>query len=93
MGYLCVWKRRLLFQGSSLLTHVEGKGPGAFVHKRSPAPALVGRQATCSSYFIEPVQWMEPALLGVMEGPVRDANRHTFVFRKWPGLFLRVIGD
>ena len=25
----------------------------------------------CTSYFIEPVQWMEQALLGVMEGQVR----------------------
>ncbi|XP_015309949.2 dual specificity protein phosphatase 12 isoform X2 [Macaca fascicularis] len=27
-----------------------------------------GRQAQCTSYFIEPVQWMESALLGVMDG-------------------------
>ena len=26
---------------------------------------------TCSSYFIEPVQWMEPTLLGHVEGKVR----------------------
>ncbi|XP_038304523.1 dual specificity protein phosphatase 12 isoform X5 [Canis lupus dingo] len=27
-----------------------------------------GSQAQCTSYFIEPVQWMESALLGVMDG-------------------------
>ncbi len=27
-------------------------------------------QRQCTSYFIEPVQWMEPALLGVMDGQV-----------------------
>ena len=27
---------------------------------------------TCSSYFIEPVQWMEPTLLGHVEGKVRS---------------------
>ena len=26
---------------------------------------------TCSSYFIEPVEWMEPTLLGHVEGKVR----------------------
>lgn len=45
----------------------------AFAHKR-PAPALAGvsgSPAPCTSHFVEPVQWMEPALLGVMDGQVR----------------------
>lgn len=27
----------------------------------------------CTSYFIEPVQWMEQAMLGVMDGQVRQS--------------------
>lgn len=45
----------------------------AFAHKRTaPSSALTtGSQAQCTSYFIEPVQWMESTLLGVMDGQVR----------------------
>ncbi|XP_066428235.1 dual specificity protein phosphatase 12 isoform X2 [Molothrus aeneus] len=55
---------------SSILSHTEGMGPTAFAHKRITESArLSGNgQEKCTSYFIEPVQWMEPALLGVMEG-------------------------
>nr|XP_056704270.1 dual specificity protein phosphatase 12 [Euleptes europaea] len=68
--YKCRKCRRLLFQSSSILTHMEGKGPAAFAHKRLPDPASFqrGGPSTCTSYFVEPVQWMEPALLGVLEG-------------------------
>ncbi|XP_077202005.1 dual specificity protein phosphatase 12 [Paroedura picta] len=68
--YKCRKCRRLLFQGSSILTHPEGKGPAAFAHKRLSDPASFQRrgQSACTSYFVEPVQWMEPALLGVLEG-------------------------
>lgn len=42
-------------------------GPTAFAHKRvTDSARLSGNgQEKCTSYFIEPVQWMEPALLGV----------------------------
>ncbi|XP_068554749.1 dual specificity protein phosphatase 12 isoform X2 [Anas acuta] len=55
---------------SSILSHVEGDGPTAFIHKRiTESTQLSGSGPDkCTSYFIEPVQWMEPALLGVMEG-------------------------
>ncbi|RMC07643.1 hypothetical protein DUI87_17119 [Hirundo rustica rustica] len=55
---------------SSILSHTEGIGPTAFGHKRvTDSARLSGNgQEKCTSYFIEPVQWMEPALLGVMEG-------------------------
>ncbi|XP_061493889.1 dual specificity protein phosphatase 12 [Rhineura floridana] len=68
--YRCRKCRRLLFRSSSILCHDEGKGPAAFAHKRLSGPALFhcDGQSKCTSYFIEPVQWMEPALLGVMEG-------------------------
>ncbi|NXL87410.1 DUS12 phosphatase, partial [Alectura lathami] len=68
--YRCRKCRRSLFRGSSILSHVEGSGPTAFAHKRVTASAQLGGGGPdkCTSYFIEPVQWMEPALLGVMEG-------------------------
>ncbi|XP_059694107.1 dual specificity protein phosphatase 12 [Haemorhous mexicanus] len=68
--YRCRKCRRALFRSSSILSHTEGMGPTAFAHKRVTESArLSGNgQEKCTSYFIEPVQWMEPALLGVMEG-------------------------
>ncbi|NXA76368.1 DUS12 phosphatase, partial [Thryothorus ludovicianus] len=68
--YRCRKCRRALFRSSSILSHTEGAGPTAFVHKRiTDSARLSGNgQEKCTSYFIEPVQWMEPALLGVMEG-------------------------
>ncbi|KAF1519133.1 Dual specificity protein phosphatase 12, partial [Eudyptes sclateri] len=62
--------RRALFRGSSILSHTEGSGPAAFARKRITDSAQLygdGREK-CTSYFTEPVQWMEPALLGVLEG-------------------------
>ncbi|XP_075620842.1 dual specificity protein phosphatase 12 isoform X2 [Balearica regulorum gibbericeps] len=68
--YRCRKCRRALFRSSSILSHAEGSGPTAFAHKRiTDSAQLVGnRREKCTSYFTEPVQWMEPALLGVMEG-------------------------
>ncbi|XP_040428343.1 dual specificity protein phosphatase 12 isoform X1 [Cygnus olor] len=68
--YRCRKCRRSLFRSSSILSHVEGDGPTAFVHKRITGSMQLcgGGPDKCTSYFIEPVQWMEPALLGVMEG-------------------------
>ncbi|XP_013376893.1 PREDICTED: dual specificity protein phosphatase 12 isoform X3 [Chinchilla lanigera] len=68
--YKCRKCRRSLFRSSSILAHHEGSGPIAFAHKRA-APSLLlapSSQAQCTSYFIEPVQWMAAALLGVMDG-------------------------
>ncbi|XP_003466645.2 dual specificity protein phosphatase 12 isoform X1 [Cavia porcellus] len=68
--YKCRKCRRSLFRSSSILAHHEGSGPLAFAHKRT-APSFMltqGSQAPCTSYFIEPVQWMAATLLGVMDG-------------------------
>ncbi|NXT95412.1 DUS12 phosphatase, partial [Anhinga rufa] len=68
--YRCRKCRRALFRSSSILSHTEGSGPTAFAHKRITGSAQLcgdGREK-CTSYFTEPVQWMQPALLGVMEG-------------------------
>lgn len=72
--------RRALFRSSSILSHVEGSGPTAFAHKRiTDSAQLVGdRREKCTSYFTEPVQWMEPALLGVMEGQVKGSMHFSF---------------
>ncbi|NXK63474.1 DUS12 phosphatase, partial [Sylvietta virens] len=68
--YRCRKCRRALFRSSSILSHTEGIGPTAFAHKRITDSARLSGNSheKCTSYFIEPVQWMEPALLGVMEG-------------------------
>ncbi|XP_028936772.1 dual specificity protein phosphatase 12 [Ornithorhynchus anatinus] len=68
--YRCRKCRRALFRSSSVLGHPGGSGPAAFAHKRKTPvypPAAAG-PASCTSHFVEPVQWMEAALLGVMEG-------------------------
>ncbi|XP_067846627.1 dual specificity protein phosphatase 12 isoform X2 [Heptranchias perlo] len=65
--YKCRKCRRSLFRGSSNLNHVPGTGPIAFAHKRM-TQTVREDQTKCTSYFIEPVQWMEPALLGVLDG-------------------------
>ncbi|NXI96407.1 DUS12 phosphatase, partial [Psophia crepitans] len=68
--YRCRKCRRALFRSSSILSHAEGSRPTAFAHKRiTDSTQLVGDgHEKCTSYFTEPVQWMEPVLLGVMEG-------------------------
>ncbi|XP_040855762.1 dual specificity protein phosphatase 12-like [Ochotona curzoniae] len=66
--YKCRKCRPSLFQSSSILDHGEGSGPMAFAHKRMTPTFLVAMGTQCTSYFIEPVQWMESALLGVMDG-------------------------
>ncbi|NWU92812.1 DUS12 phosphatase, partial [Upupa epops] len=68
--YRCRKCRRALFRSSSILSHAEGSGPTAFAHKKmtDSAQLCANRREKCTSYFTEPVQWMEPALLGVMEG-------------------------
>ncbi|NWI14035.1 DUS12 phosphatase, partial [Crypturellus soui] len=68
--YRCRKCRRSLFRSSSILSHVEGSGPTAFAHKKITDSTQLYNHGydKCTSYFIEPVQWMEPILLGVMEG-------------------------
>uniref|UniRef100_A0A803SWB7 Dual specificity protein phosphatase 12 n=1 Tax=Anolis carolinensis TaxID=28377 RepID=A0A803SWB7_ANOCA len=70
LTYKCRKCRRLLFQSSNILPHDEGTGLAAFAHKRfsEPAPFHCNSRPGCTSYFIEPLQWMEPMLLGVIEG-------------------------
>ncbi|XP_071348296.1 dual specificity protein phosphatase 12 isoform X2 [Trachinotus anak] len=65
VSYRCRKCRRTLFRDSSILSHPVGGGASAFSHKKSSN--LTG-DVQCTSYFIEPVQWMEKALLGVMDG-------------------------
>ncbi|XP_034523146.1 dual specificity protein phosphatase 12 isoform X2 [Ailuropoda melanoleuca] len=78
--YKCRKCRRSLFRSSSILDHNEGSGPIAFAHKRvTPSFMLTtGSQAQCTSYFIEPVQWMESALLGVMDGQDTTCLLHNY---------------
>ncbi|KAM6989731.1 dual specificity protein phosphatase 12 [Tautogolabrus adspersus] len=65
VSYRCRKCRRALFRSSSILSHPVGGGVQAFGHKNISNGA---GNIQCTSYFIEPVQWMEKALLGVMDG-------------------------
>uniref|UniRef100_A0A8C2ALN6 protein-tyrosine-phosphatase n=1 Tax=Cyprinus carpio TaxID=7962 RepID=A0A8C2ALN6_CYPCA len=66
--YRCRKCRRTLFRHSSILSHSVGSGASAFSHKKTRIMSDSEDQRQCTSHFIEPVQWMEPALLGVMDG-------------------------
>lgn len=67
--YRCRKCRRTLFRHSSILSHCVGGGASAFSHKKTKIVTPTHEEQTqCTSYFIEPVQWMEQALLGVMDG-------------------------
>ncbi|KAG8436501.1 hypothetical protein GDO86_007558 [Hymenochirus boettgeri] len=65
--YRCRKCRRSLFRAGSILDHTEDTRPAAFAHKRM-TPVQTAISTKCTSYFVEPVQWMEEALLGVMNG-------------------------
>ncbi|KAM6918683.1 dual specificity protein phosphatase 12 [Xenentodon cancila] len=65
VSYRCRKCSRTLFRDSSILSHPLGEGASAFNHKKSSN--LTG-EVQCTSYFVEPVLWMENALLGVMNG-------------------------
>ncbi|XP_044156583.1 dual specificity protein phosphatase 12 [Bufo gargarizans] len=58
---------RSLFRAGSILNHALGDGPATFLHKRM-TPLQVSDPTKCTSFFVEPVQWMENALLGVLDG-------------------------
>ncbi|XP_075689588.1 dual specificity protein phosphatase 12 isoform X2 [Rhinoderma darwinii] len=68
--FRCRKCRRSLFRAGSILNHALGDGPAAFVHKKLAA-LQVSDPTKCTSLFVEPVQWMEDALLGVMDGQVK----------------------
>lgn len=71
ISYRCRKCRRTLFLASSLLSHPMGSGAVAFSQKKSSdLTNQSAGQNVCTSYFIEPVQWMEHALLGEMDGPL-----------------------
>ncbi|KAA0719097.1 Dual specificity protein phosphatase 12 [Triplophysa tibetana] len=67
--YRCRKCRRTLFRHSSILSHCVGGGASSFSHKKTRMMTPTAKdQGQCTSYFIEPVQWMEQALLGVLDG-------------------------
>lgn len=65
VSYRCKKCRRSLFHNSSILSHAVGRGAQEFGHKKF---SNLTSDIQCTSYFIEPVKWMEEALLGVMDG-------------------------
>ncbi|XP_068427816.1 dual specificity protein phosphatase 12 [Clinocottus analis] len=64
-SYRCRKCRQTLFRGSSILSHLVGEGASAFGYKKSSNST---GDVQCTSYFIEPLLWMEKTLLGVMDG-------------------------
>ncbi|XP_061587345.1 dual specificity protein phosphatase 12 isoform X2 [Cololabis saira] len=72
VSYRCRKCSRTLFRDSSILGHPVGDGASAFIHKKS---RNMSGELTCTSYFVEPVLWMEQALLGVMNGQVWGLGR------------------
>uniref|UniRef100_A0A8C1BBL3 Dual specificity protein phosphatase 12 n=1 Tax=Cyprinus carpio carpio TaxID=630221 RepID=A0A8C1BBL3_CYPCA len=80
--YRCRKCRRTLFRHSSILSHSVGSGASAFSHKKTRIVSDSEDQRQCTSHFIEPVQWMEPALLGVMDGQVAtDCTTFCAIFK------------
>ncbi|XP_063796700.1 dual specificity protein phosphatase 12 [Pseudophryne corroboree] len=65
--FRCRKCRRSLFREGSILNHALGAGPAAFVNKRL-MPVQHSDSTKCTSFFVEPVQWMEKSLLGVLDG-------------------------
>ncbi|XP_075038874.1 dual specificity protein phosphatase 12 isoform X2 [Mixophyes fleayi] len=65
--FRCRKCRRSLFRAGSILNHALGAGPASFLNKRM-TPVQVSDSTKCTSFFVEPVQWMEKSLLGVIDG-------------------------
>lgn len=62
--FRCRKCRRPLFKEGSVISHVPGRGQACFKwHKQGPSD-----QAECTSYFIQPVAWMQELLIGQQEG-------------------------
>ncbi|XP_056379533.1 dual specificity protein phosphatase 12 isoform X2 [Hyla sarda] len=66
--FRCRKCRRSLFRAGSILNHTLGDGPAAFAHKRLASLQASQDPTKCTSFFVEPVRWMEDALLGVLDG-------------------------
>uniref|UniRef100_A0A8C4QIH2 protein-tyrosine-phosphatase n=1 Tax=Eptatretus burgeri TaxID=7764 RepID=A0A8C4QIH2_EPTBU len=68
-----LFHRRILFKASSLISHLPGSGNFASNKRHVPlavdtTPSLVAEPPLCSSWFVEPLAWMETSLLGVTQG-------------------------
>ncbi|XP_038063663.1 dual specificity protein phosphatase 12-like isoform X2 [Patiria miniata] len=78
--YKCRKCRRAAFLEASVLAHITGRGQESFQwHKQShplsqgvtPSPSgTVDSSVTCTSLFVEPVKWMEPFMIGRLDGKV-----------------------
>ncbi|XP_077133113.1 dual specificity protein phosphatase 12 isoform X2 [Ranitomeya variabilis] len=78
--FRCRKCRRSLFRAGSILNHALGNGATAFAHKRL-APLKVSDPTKCTSFFVEPVQWMGDALLGVLDGQGLDPTEEWIIGR------------
>ncbi|XP_033643181.1 dual specificity protein phosphatase 12-like [Asterias rubens] len=74
--YKCRKCRRAVFFQSMVLAHITGKGQTSFSWHKQMHPLAVttspsstmDSSISCTSLFVEPVKWMEPLLVGCLEG-------------------------
>ncbi|RDD45398.1 Dual specificity protein phosphatase 12 [Trichoplax sp. H2] len=69
--YKCRKCRSLLYSENNILTHSIGTGQGAFKWRKRNAKNNNNQQhdvSVCSSYFIQPLPWMESVIVGNVEG-------------------------
>ena len=52
------------------MSHVPGTGEKFLPWYKKPFPQHENINHGCTSYFVEPLKWMEPLLLGTLEGKV-----------------------
>ncbi|XP_022085266.1 dual specificity protein phosphatase 12-like isoform X2 [Acanthaster planci] len=95
--YKCRRCRRAIFLDLSVLSHITGEGQRSFQwHKQShplsqgvssPPSDTMDPSASCTSLFVEPVKWMEPLMIGRLDGklscPKCNARLGSF---NWSGL-------
>eukprot|EP00123_Amoebidium_parasiticum_P022404 comp86682_c0_seq1/m.48487 comp86682_c0_seq1/g.48487 ORF comp86682_c0_seq1/g.48487 comp86682_c0_seq1/m.48487 type:complete len:296 (-) comp86682_c0_seq1:217-1104(-) len=85
--YRCKKCRRQLFIQRNTIEHESGKGQESFKwHKREDPIKAQQQLSKCTSYFIEPLKWMGPVVVGVLDGklscPKCDSRVGSF---NWSG--------
>ncbi|KAJ9072980.1 tyrosine protein phosphatase yvh1 [Entomophthora muscae] len=66
----CKRCRRALIYPENIIEHEPGKGQTAFQHRKRDSNFAKGHNETCSSYFIEPMAWIEGLQGGALEGKI-----------------------
>uniref|UniRef100_UPI00358F9B30 dual specificity protein phosphatase 12-like isoform X2 n=1 Tax=Myxine glutinosa TaxID=7769 RepID=UPI00358F9B30 len=97
--YRCRRCRRILFKASSLISHLPGSGHFGSNKRHVPlaadtAPSMVPDSLPCSSWFVEPLAWMETSLLGVTQALMSKVRGEArIILLVWFAVFLQCVGD